>query len=578
MATKQKTAKQIENEQKKAQKKAVDKTQILNKLLNTKKKLYNEKYEFTERSKLSHLLLDLINENYGFSIGQINTFFDQAFYTSGYNNCFMSSQILEHKRINEYMLTKYDINDMHIQIILDLSQYNNECHYIYDILFKKKYNFTMAQYRTLKIKKYVNVPIDNYDTMHNNLIFAMCSHLEFNNDPIQFNKCLDILKQSALPFNIEHLNITSIISQYFKEQMVQLLDVLFSKCDNSIFDTIINSSYSYHDRVIYSIIEKFGYDDNFIDYLFTKKIPSNPEILFKIINKGYTISLSILNNLLAARSRETFVIESDSLNLPSKILKQKYKKIDKGFEIPFMDLFDIFNIQPDVNTLNIVCKITFINEINLLLNKYKIIPEQNTLNFCMSKLNYNLIDTILNYRLTPDNDIILKFTSYQIRSETEHVRKIIELFIKFGLIIKINSVEYLLSNGFCLKDLERFEINYDEQLYFLCYLTNFWPEEYLNKFTLDKVIMNMHNLCKNKYLRYGELINYLKNNNVKLDRYAVDTLLNENRYLFDEVFRVHNCIPSLLSTFKKCSIPLKPIVVLHNITANDMLEQYEMNI
>jgi len=582
MATKQKTAKQIENEQKKQQKKVVDKTQILNKLLSTKKKLYNERYDFSERHKLTSLLINLINENYEFTTEQINMFYDQIFFTTGYNLNFISSQITEHKRIIEYMITKYGIHDARVSIILDLGQYNNEFYYIYDALFKIKYDFTMAQYKTLRNKKYVIVPIDNYDTMHNNIIFALCSHIEFNNDIDRFNKCLDILKQSNLPFNIDHLNITTLMSQYYKEHMIRFLDVLFSKCDSSIFNSIINSGYTYNDRIIYSIIEIFGYDDNFIVWLFTKKIPANPEILFKIINKGYQISLSILNKLLESRGKETFVIENvndyASINLPLKILQQKYKKTDKGFEIKYMDLFDIFNIEPDINTLNSVCKISFVNEINLLLNKYKIIPDHDTLNFCMSRLNYNLIHTILNYKITPDNDIILNLLPYQIRNESETVRKIIELFIEFGLIIKIDSVEHLLLNRFCLRDLERFDIKYDEQLYFLCYLSNFWPETYINKFTLDKKILNMHNICKDRYLSSGKLIAYMKDNNVKLDRYAIDILLNDNRYVFDDIYKLYNCVPSILSTFKKCNIPLKPIAILHNITAYDMLKQYEFNL
>jgi hypothetical protein len=86
----------------------------------------------------------------------------------------------------------------------------------------------------------------------------------------------------------------------------------------------------------------------------------------------------------------------------------------------------------------------------------------------------------------------------------------------------------------------------------------------------------MHNYCRRS--RYADIIYYMKNNNVKLDRYSVDILLNENRYVFDDFYKIYNCVPSVLTTFKKCNLPLKPIAILYNVTANDMLKQYEMNI
>ncbi len=586
LVAKPKTARQIEAEFKK-QLKLLDKSAnngiLLNKLLNTNKKLYNEQGNITDKSKLVNLLILLISEHYDFTSEQVNKFFDQAFYTNGYYSNFMGSKITEHKNIITHMLNRGKINDEQLSSILIKTQ-TNEYYYIYDILFQQKYDFTIEQYKLLRKILYVDIHIDNYDTIHSNVIYAACSYIENNANLSQFDKCIELLHQNEMEFNIEYLNIITNVPTYYKKPMVTILDALFLKHDNSILNIIISNNNSYNNWILYTLIKKFGCDDTLIDYLFNKnnRIYSNPEVLFNLILEGFNCTLSILNKILEVRMSESFLLPInnyyETLNLTLETLEKQYVKSPNGFTIPFINLFEILNIQPDINTLNKACKFSYKNEMDLLLNKYKLIPDHNTLNYCLANPNYDIIHTILNYKITPDSDIILQFKITEIRNRQANTRKIIELLIEFGLIIKINSIEHLLLGRFYLDNLERFDIKYDEELYFLCYLSNYWPVEYVNKFTIDKVILNMHTLCKNRGVSYVNFVNYMKDNNVTLDRYSIDILLNENNYMFKAIYEKHNCIPSILTTYKKCDIPLRQIADLHNITSKDMLEQYKMKI
>ncbi len=566
-----------------------DKIKILNKLLQTKTKLYREKNSKIEDTVLIKILDELIELKYVFTEKQVNLFFELATYTPGYYGGFICSTIGVNNKINEYMLTNYNINEIQLTNIMSMRQYNNELNYCYDILFKNKYDFTIGHFGKLRNLKYFPKLMVSYDTIHNNMVFSACLYLAYksaiapNKDIMQilqqnFNKCIDLLKQNKLGFNIEHLNIISAILQK-QTGLDVLLDSLFLNCNDSIFKLIVDSDYSHSDEVLCKILDNFGYDNNFVKYLFENSIPYNPEILLKLVIKGYNVTLSDLNNLLISSNLIYFRIMHID-NYEKLSLNKQYANLDSTVQIPLIDIFEIFKIEPDINTLNIACKRDNENEVKLLLDKYKLIPDINTLNECITKLNYNIIHTILSYKITPSNDILFKITSYQLKysSKTHDIANIIELLIKFGLVVKIDSIEYLLSNKFHLENLERFDIKYDEYLYFLCYLGNYWPNEYMSKFTINKSVLELHNLCRNNRLGYDDLIVFMQKNNVLLDRFAIDNLLNDNRGLYETIFIKFECIPSVLTAYKRCAIPLDLIVKEHNITANDMFKQYKMDI
>ena len=126
-----------------------------------------------------------------------------------------------------------------------------------------------------------------------------------------------------------------------------------------------------------------------------------------------------------------------------------------------LDIFKFFTklgILPNELTFEIAC----INNYNLVfdecISKYKFIPNKNTLDKVLS--NYNnksneIIHKILCYKIIPDKeslDCLLK----------SHCNiDIIEILIKFGLILTFNDIIKLLKVNLIINNLERFNISYD---------------------------------------------------------------------------------------------------------------------
>ena len=97
----------------------------------------------------------------------------------------------------------------------------------------------------------------------------------------------------------------------------------------------------------------------------------------------------------------------------------------------------------------------FINNIDILLTKYKIIPDCEILNICILTSNYELINKILQYKLIPDKNILYEFIDATY-TNNELTIKIIELLIQYGLVINKDDISYLSNKNIKLNDLERF--------------------------------------------------------------------------------------------------------------------------
>lgn len=558
----------------------------LDKLLKIKSKLYNEFREYPDNCTLIYILIELVNGNYEFTKKQFDTFIDQGCYENYGSSSFFTSQLDEHKLIIKYMLSKFDITEEQLSKIFSCrgKLKNNYC---FDILFEKQHDFTTNDFLKLHGICYTINLNDNYKTIHNNVIFSACMYLLTNNGSNNFDTCINLLKQNTNPFNIEHfdivLNCLSNRTCRESQNIYVLLDALFLNYnhENCLFKLIASKQFQIRADIINYIIYRFGYDDTFIEYIFDRILNHNAEFIFTLIHKGFNITVDFLNKLLAKSNVSCLTLQKSDQEYP-EILCGKYKLTDNLIKIPIIDLFTLYNLIPDIDTLNIVCTKHEIF-VDILLTTYKIMPEKETLDICISTLNYALINKIINYKLTPDAKTLRNLNKVNYYETNYTVDKIIELLINHGLNITFNEVEYLLSIQFTLENLERFDIKYDENLYFICYLNNIYPDEYLKKFIIDKNILDMHALCKSKKLTYDKLIHYLKTNNMKLDRYAFDNILYHYPAIARHIIQNYRCVPSLLSAYKKTyancglSITLKFLATEYNITANDMLVQYAMN-
>ncbi len=561
----------------------------LDKLFKTKSKLYNEYREYPDNCTLIYILIELVNENYEFTNNQFNIFVEQATYDNYGAYSFFTSQLDEHKLIIKYMLLKFDLTEEQLTKICS-SRGKLKNSYCIDVLFEKKYNFTINNFEQLYEMDY-NVNLNNnYDTIHNNVIFSACMYLLITKKSDDFDKCLELLNKNTNPFNVEYLNIILCIianrTCRESQNIYTLLDAIFLNYDNSdvILQLIASKKFTIRADIINYIINKFGYNDMFIEYIFDIIINHNAEFIFTLIHKGFDLTVDFLNKLLNSCSTPYLTLLKNKLE-SYELLSNKfdtYKITENIIKIPIVDLFKIYDLQPNINTLNIVCKKESGNlSIDTLLTVYKIIPEKETLDITVASLNYELINKIINYKLTPDTKTLHALTT--INYDDGKINKIIELLIGHGLKITIKEIEYLLSIGFILDNLERFDIEYNEHLYFICYLNDEFPDEYMKKFTFSHSILKMHNLCKSRKLTYEKLIDYLKNNNLKLDRYSLDILIISYPTIARNIMREYKCVPSVLSAYKKTyascglKIPLESLANTFNVNSNDMFEQYKMN-
>jgi hypothetical protein len=236
----------------------------------------------------------------------------------------------------------------------------------------------------------------------------------------------------------------------------------------------------------------------------------------------------------------------------------------------------MFDLIPTLNELNIACNMGCSKTGIYLMDTYNIIPEKDTLDICVSKLNYELIEKVLHYKLSPD-ETTLNYLKNELN--IYDIPKIVDLLLAHGLTINDSHMDFLLSNKIAVNDLERFGIKYDDKLYFKCFMYNFLPIDYLSKMVIDKNIQKLYDLCKSKKTNYDKLINFMKTNNVGLNKYALDYLMNNNHTIALVMMNKHDCVPSLLSMGKKCYLPhrmLRDIVEKNSIDELDMLKCYDI--
>ena len=146
------------------------------------------------------------------------------------------------------------------------------------------------------------------------------------------------------------------------------------------------------------------------------------------------------------------------------------------------------NIKPNEQTMEIAIKYgdyeMFYDSINNIENYDPTnIDIQKVLNSV--NININILSKLFLYRITPtkeDLNVLIKNTSlnkYIVNIST--ITEIIELMIKYGLILTLDDINNLLGINIVVKNLSRFNIEYDEKLYYYCYINNIYPydDEYV---------------------------------------------------------------------------------------------------
>jgi hypothetical protein len=188
------------------------------------------------------------------------------------------------------------------------------------------------------------------------------------------------------------------------------------------------------------------------------------------------------------------------------------------------------------------------------------------------------------------------------KTEDPDIIKLVKLFIFNGFKLNLHCISLLLSLNVHLDNLENYDIKYDEDLYFECFVNNCFPEEYMDKFQIDKNVIVMRRFTKNKIHTSSKLMEFIKTNNMVLDYYTVDAILNFNdnklhekvfienncvpsifNKLHEKVFIENNCVPSIFTMYKKtnerCNVSiLKKFIKQNNITKDMMMGKVDIQL
>ena len=280
------------------------------------------------------------------------------------------------------------------------------------------------------------------------------------------------------------------------------------------------------------------------------------ELLFCFHNKfGLKLHVGIMNNLLKfgvnyiEKEHTTghyYNRTKDPKQIESMLENFGYDKslIEKASDNNFISCYKFFrllNIIPNEETFELGCKVSNGDVINDCTKIFKMLPTNKHLQIMLGSYNLNLdlLNDILCYKILPTKED-LKILINNSSSGSRHQG--IELLIKYGLVLDINDIAETLKNKIIIHDLDRFNIPYDETLYYYCYIYNCFP--YDNKMEIDKNVLELRKMCRTTATTLDAFIKYVKTNNVMPDRYCYDHACYNNINILSHMTHL-KCPPTL---------------------------------
>lgn len=413
-----------------------------------------------------------------------------------------------------------------------------------------------------------------------------------------------------------------VIDNIYKESFVESLcekNILIKNL-GILFDCVIKHNYNVTIEFLNKILSKSEVCTINID---EDKLGNLLNVSGYIYDKHYDINTS---------SDVIVNFNADNKNF-IEIVNNKYSG-----KIKSINLFKIFNCSPNNDTFNTTLNKGYSFSIDTLINEHNFVVDYNALNESLKSKNIKLISNILKHNIILDKNLIntlvtvpdTKLVYYNDKLYEQSIRwkkrrasrrilrkrkgsklvitnknkknnknkeiviknsttiTIVELLISHGLKIDLSCVGLLLSCNETLLNLERFGIEYDENLYFECYVNEHYPKEYMDKFTIDKNILTMRRYL-NHNLSAKKIKTFLETHNLKPDRYTIEFAINNRdsfgKYLMNKV----DCIPSVATMYKeslcvekmwrKCHfncLAFRNFIEKNNIKKEMMVEQFNV--
>jgi len=298
---------------------------------------------------------------------------------------------------------------------------------------------------------------------------------------------------------------------------------------------------------------KYGVNDTF-------------DILMSFLIEGIKPNENILNNYIV--SHGVILISDDDINRQSKydMLASIGMSVDdiKKLEIvprdtsvvpdvsmnktmtfgllSVINLFEYFNVVPTIDTLYAIVHSYF----KYTVRQYAGVT--NVMIYIMDKYNIIPTDLLLReyHRIALNNGIkYMLDKKINISSETFQScyfrRDILDLFFEYGYVLTLQDVEYCLARDVHFECLERFDIKYDEELFFVCYKVDKFPSCYIEnikKNVGNDIVALRLDLHDNKIRIVDDFIKRIKR--VKLDRYCFDFAVKKNQSISDFMINTLN--------------------------------------
>ena len=217
--------------------------------------------------------------------------------------------------------------------------------------------------------------------------------------------------------------------------------------------------------------------------------------------------------------------------------------------------------------------------VNECAKTFKMLPTNEHLQIMLkeNRANDELLNDILCYKILPTKeDFNILMNNGRCNQHS------IELLIKYGLLLDMNDINNAISKKIIIENLERFNISYDETLYYSCYIHNIFP--YDDKMEIDKNILELRKLCRNRSTTIEVFKKYIETHNIMPDKYCYDHACFYNLELLNYM-TILNCFPTPTKYYwlglSKCIFEhtqFKHFVKTYNMDKEYMQTKYDIKI
>lgn len=595
-----------------------------NKLINNKALLYNELKTTNKVPELGNVIVKLDKLGYNFKDAEYNKILSCLLHSNGY---ILKSYTLMRQNLKDNILEIVfkKFNPSVSQINKLLSIYNGNkgpCYMSWaSILIKNGYKFN-EQHREKLLEIGFNV-LELYDGIvvqeaeMKKVLKSISNMGPYKKGFDYTNKIKTIMDCNKSLINSDMLNY--VLSLYKKpcskiyNDLVKLIVEMPVGPNHETTNIIIKKNITHYDILTLLIDQGLCISNELINYF--SKQQETFELVIKLISSKEMLTVDILNNMLR---KNQFSSNYNEFVEMIQRFGQYDDLFDRAFdhELSMVNVFIVFTyygVVPNSETLEIACLNRYIDIIDECTTKYKIVPDKNILDNVLLKLdiydegeieysddnfpdedsekciseeysdeecnikNTNLCETstvigkILCYKIVPDSHSLnnLLLSSYSPKSA------MIELLIKYGLFLSLSDVIKITKNQIAIENLERFDIKYDNVLFFWCHMYNFFPNIYIQKFRESGLInskyLELRLLCREKSLTPKKLVDYLNQNNIKIDGYSLEMAAHCNEKIAQYMLKELNCFPTpnicyWLYSGKKDHHLLDKIISLGHIT------------